>query len=484
MSAGDDRQLNVPDADPGILESVSGIVGPKNVSGRKLDRIAWSRDVWPKGYLWLREGKLPFLPEAVAWPGSEDEVAELMRWCFENKVPVTPAAGGSGVCGGAVAMRRGIVMDIKRLNRVVEINSINHTVEAQAGIMGEILERALNKSGFSMGHFPSSIYCSTLGGWLAARSAGQLSSKYGKIEDMVLSLSGVLPDGTPFRTSDSPRSAAGPDLDQLIVGSEGTLAVITRAVMAVHRLPEWSELRGYLFEDMASGIEAVRLMMRQGLDPCVVRLYDELDTRLHQKSYGVPRDGCLCIAGFEGEDNALTRAKAQKGFAICAERARDLGEGPGRAWLKKRYSVSYMQSKVLAREHTILDTSEVAATWSKLMDLYNGVRAALEPLAMVTAHVSHVYPTGAAIYFTFVSGSEDPPAAEVYEKAWKAALDACVRAGGTISHHHGIGSHKADWMRPELGPALDIYQRLKAGLDPDDILNPGKMGLLGVDGIG
>ncbi|HUT53841.1 MAG TPA: FAD-binding oxidoreductase [bacterium] len=473
----DINKLKFPEPDPDLLTALAGIVGERHVSGRALDRLAVSRDSWPQGYFWMREGRAPLLPAAVAWPGSEDEVAELIMWCAMNRVPLTPAAGGSGVCGASIPARGGIVMDLKRMNRPLELNEINHTAEAQAGIMGETWERWLNRRGFSLGHFPSSMYCSTLGGWLASRSAGQLSSKYGKIEDMALSLSGVLADGSKFTSSDSPKSAAGPDLDQLIIGSEGTLAVITSAVMAVHRLPERSAFRGFMFEDLESGVRAMRLVMRAGLDPAVMRLYDELDTRFHAKSLGAEGPGCLLVAGFEGPDHELTRAKAAKGFSILAEAGRDLGPGPGEAWLGRRYSVSYNQSTVLSLGHTILDTCEVAAVWSKIPGLYHAVRGAIAPHALVTAHISHVYSVGAAIYFTFVAGSEEPPAAEAYKAAWRAAMEACLQAGGTISHHHGIGAHKARWMRAELGPALDIFNDLKLRLDPGTILNPAKMGI-------
>lgn len=477
MSDTKPNTIDLAEADPGLIKELVKLVGDRHVSGRTLDRFSYSRDVWPRGYLWLRKGEAPYTPEAVCWPGTEEEVADVVKWCRKNKVPLTPEGGGSGVTGAMIPVQGGVLMDVKRMNSVLSVSKINHSVEAQAGIMGEILERALNQKDFSLGHFPSSIYCSTLGGWLAGRSAGQMSSKYGKIEDMVINISGVLPDGSMFQTNLSPRSAAGPDLDQLIIGSEGTLAVITRAMLAIHPLPKWSELKGYLFEDMEAGINAIRLLMRDGLDPCVVRLYDELDTKLHEKSLLVPGPGCLLIAGFEGPDNPLTRAKAKKGFDICARSGKDLGPGPGEAWFKRRYSVSYHQSTVLAKGNTILDTCEVAAEWSKLMGLYNAMRDAILPHAFLTAHISHVYPTGACIYFTFVSGSEDPPLAEVYETIWNAAMEACIKSGGTISHHHGIGAHKAKWMKAELGPAHKIYRDLKRRLDPDWILNPGKMGL-------
>jgi len=471
------KNLDIKPADGPLIQALSEILGPANVSGNPLDRIAYSRDVWPRGYLWLRAGELPCLPDAVVWPRSDKEVSDILKWCNKERVPVTPEGGGSGVCGGAAPLRAGIVMDMKKMNRVIGINSVNLTVEAQAGIVGEDLERQLMRRGLTLGHFPASMYCSTLGGWLATRSAGQLSTKYGKIEDMLISLAGVLPDGAMFHSAESPRSATGPDLDLLLVGSEGTLAVITSAVLAAKHIPAWREYRGFMFQDMESGVEALRAVMQAGLDPSVTRLYDPVDTKLHQNSMEIKGDGCLMIMGFEGPESAFARAKAKKGFHLCARRGQDLGTEPGEAWLKHRYSVSYYQSVIMSRERTILDTCEVAAVWSRIMELYNKVRQAIMPHAMVTAHISHLYSTGAAIYFTFVSQGQDRPPEDVYAEAWSAAMRACLEAGGTISHHHGIGAHKAAWMPDELGPAMELYRRFKKNLDPNNILNPGKMGL-------
>jgi len=467
----------LPDADPQLVAELKKLLGEKQVSDKPLDRITYSRDVWPRAYLWLKEGQTPHAPDAVVWPASEEDVAAVLRFCRQKKVPLTPSGGGSGVCGGAIPVKGGVVLDLKRMNKVLNVNPINHTVEVEAGIMGEILERELQRRGFSLGHFPASMYCSTVGGWLAARSAGQLSSKYGKIEDMVLSLSGVFPDGSTFHSKDSPRSAVGPDLDQIVIGSEGTLAVMTRVMLAIHPAPEWQDYRGFLFTSMEEGLEAMRLLMREGLDPSVARLYDEFETGLHRESYGVEGRGCLLIAGFEGPDNSFARAKAEAGLRLLSQQGKDLGEGPGRAWLEHRYSISYNQSKIFSKDSTILDTCEVSALWSRVGDVYNAVKEAITPHALVTAHVSHLYSTGAAVYFTFVSRSEGPPEKEIYDRAWEAAMQACLDSGGVISHHHGIGLHKSSWMEKQLGPALEVYKNLKKELDPAGILNPGKLGL-------
>jgi alkyldihydroxyacetonephosphate synthase len=467
-----------PDLSPDLLKALEETVGKKNVSTRNLDRMSYARDIWPKCYFWLRRAETPYVPAAIVWPGSVEEVSRVMKLALEHKVPLTPVGAGSGVCGGAIPVKGGIILDLKRLARLREVNARNLTCEVEAGMIGQPLEDALNRQGLTLGHFPSSMYCSSVGGWIAARSAGQLSSKYGKIEDMVIALEGVLPDGSIFHTRRTPRSAAGPDLNQVIIGSEGTLAVVTAATLSLHRLPELRILRGFLFPDVPSGVSAIRRVMQAGLDPSVVRLYDELDTKVNAEKMGVTRHGCLFVIGFEGPDSNLTRKKAEKGFRICAEcGGDDLGEGPGLAWHKHRYSISYKMSEVLSQEGAILDTIEVAAVWSGVTRLYREIREAIIPHALVMAHFSHAYPEGCSIYFTFAAQGAERSEEDIYDTVWDEAMKACIKAGGTFSHHHGVGMHKAKWMALEHGPAHEIYKGLKRYLDPENLLNPGKMGL-------
>ncbi len=461
-----------------ILETLQDMLGKRKVSAQGLDRFSYSRDIWPQGYFWIREGRTPYLPDVVVWPETVEEVSGVMKLAKGRGVPVTPIGAGSGVCGGAIPIRGGISLDLKRMNRLRKVSVTSLMCEVEAGMIGQRLEDALNRHRLTLGHFPSSIYCSSVGGWIAARSAGQLSSKYGKIEDMIISLEGVLPDGSVFTTRNTPRSAAGPDLDQVITGSEGTLAVITAATLALHRLPELRILRGFLFKDIPDGLAAIREVMQAGLAPAVMRLYDEFDTKMNAKKMAFDGEGCLLIIGFEGPDSALTRKKSEVGFRLCTEnRGKDLGEGPGLAWFKNRYHISYKMSEVLSGNDTILDTIEVAAVWSRVLPLYNEIKFATSPHALIMAHFSHAYPEGCSIYFTFAAKGVERSAQEIYETVWDKAMKACVKAGGTFSHHHGVGMHKAKWMETEHGPAQEIYRGLKRYLDPDNILNPGKMGL-------
>ncbi len=472
--------------------------------------------MWPRLMLGVQAGGIaPFPPDAVVWPRSAREVQAVVRYAARRGVPVVPFGAGSGVCGAAAAIRRGIAIDMKRMARVVAIDEENHEATFEAGILGEHLEDALVARGLTLGHFPSSITCSTLGGWLAARSAGQCSSRYGKIEDMVLGVQAVTGSGVLVET-DRERL---PDATQLFVGSEGTLGVITRARLRVWPAPEVRLMRGWRFRSVAPALEAMRRIMQLGLRPSVVRLYDSIDTALsglsraphparregpgdHAHAESGPsapsrwalragtafpalanalldratrRAGALLIVGFEGPSARAAAEASVGGEAIAACGGRDLGEGPGLRWLAHRYRVSYQQSPIFAAG-AFADTMEVAATWDRLAALHAAVRAAIARFAIVMAHFSHAYPEGCSIYFTFVgrAGAGGP---ERYDRLWTDALSAALDAGGTLSHHHGVGLLKAPFMSREHGEAMETLRAVKRTLDPKGVLNPGKLAL-------
>ncbi len=486
------------------------------VSFDEQDRLSYSRDVWPKALIWIRQGKIPPPPDAVVWPKDEEEVAHVIRTARANKLAVIPFGAGSGVCGGVVALRGGIALDLKKLERVDEVDRARRTVFAQAGIIGEVLERRLNAQGYTLGHFPSSIYMSTLGGWLAARSAGQFSSLYGKIEDMALSVRAVLGTGEQVVTPERPRR--GPDLAQLLIGSEGTLCAFTGATLRVHPLPEHRAFRGIRFSNVPEGLEAIRRIFRAGLRPSVVRLYDPFDTALvgkgggHHKERTPPsfrstlrsellpkvarrlapstlgrpnllnraahlfRD-CRLILAFEGEERRAVREEAAA-RAICLRGGgQDEGVQPGLDWYRERYSVSYKMSPVLD-SGAFADTMEVAATWDRVLDVYDRVRAAVSPLAFALCHFSHAYPEGCSLYFSFAASAAGDEAQEArYDELWRVGLAAALSAGATVSHHHGVGLLKAAQLQQELGEGRRMLQALKRAFDPDGIMNPGKLGL-------
>jgi alkyldihydroxyacetonephosphate synthase len=532
-----------------LQRELEAIFGPRRVSMRGVDLETYARDMWPRLLLAYRDGIPPaHRPHAVVWPEHVREVVAVVRLARELGIPIVPYGGGSGVCGGAVPLRGGITIDTKRMQQLRAVHGEELICDVEAGLSGERFERELARRGYTFGHFPSSIYCSTVGGWLATRAAGQLSTKYGKVEDRVVGLTVVTGRGEVIDTDGPSRALRGPSWTQLIVGSEGTLGIITSARLRVAPAPQLRVFRGFEVEDIPTGVEAIRRVLQKGLRPAVVRLYDELDTllgtlshhdddaphdgraptppietgalpawpappspsedgvidrllalakgkglrsgamklalgksELVNKLFGtverIARRGCKLVIGLEGA-RIRTEVEAALTFAALeAAGARDLGEDPGWTWLRHRYAVSYRMSPVF-REGAFVDTMEVAASWERLLDLYDSVRTAIGRHAIVMAHFSHAYADGCSIYFTFAGQAPDHTAAErLYDAIWRDGLEAATRVGATISHHHGIGLLKAPFMAGEHREAMAIFEATKASLDPDRVFNPGKMGL-------
>lgn len=605
-----------------LQRNLEVIVGPHRVSSRTVDLETYSRDMWPRLLLAYRDGiPTQHRPNIVVWPESVREVIAIVKLAREQRVPIVPYGGGSGVCGGAVPIRGGITIDTKRMQTLRSVRADELVCDVEAGLSGERFERELARRGYTFGHFPSSIYCSTVGGWLATRAAGQLSTKYGKVEDRVLGLTVVTGRGEAIETDGPTRALSGPNWNQLIVGSEGTLGIITSARLRVSPAPQLRVFRGYEVDNIPQGLEAIRRVLQKGLRPAVVRLYDELDTLMNAMSHhdavdrtapmptfdhtahpgdpwksptmsraddprvplqgfpGVMRDrdapwksqtttgsprrgtgddarlptanaprgasnsagtiepgalpawpaakaddkgvidrllgfatgkglkglrmpalrvalgngelvnkllgavervsrrGCRLVIGLEGA-RIRTEVEAALTFAeLEAAGARNQGEEPGWAWLRNRYAVSYRMSPIF-RSGAFVDTMEVASSWDRLIDLYHSVRTAIGRHAVVMAHFSHAYADGCSIYFTFAAHAPEAAGAErLYDAIWRDGLDAAIRAGGTISHHHGIGLLKAPYMLAEHREAMAIFAAAKASLDPDGVFNPGKMGL-------
>ncbi len=508
--------MELPSTQEELIRDLGKVLSPDQVSGRPSDLLSYGRDCNAKATLWMRQNQLKYPPEAVVWPESAEQVSRVLRFAGERGLPVVPFGGGSGVCGGTWALKGGISLDLKRMDQVLKVDALQMQVRAQTGINGELFERELQRVGLTLGHFPSSIYVATLGGYLACRSAGQFSTQYGKIEDMVTGLQVVLADGEILQLQDVAQSPGTLDGKELFLGSEGTLGVITEATLKVHPQPEIDRYLAFHFENLESGLQAVREIMQNEIRPCVVRLYDELDTYLATSYSDEDREGifnslgkifspllhlakdnslklglkkprwlnralemlpkqCLLILGFQGL-KSFVEAQASWARRICApHRAADLGEKPGRYWLKHRYSVSYKLSPYFD-EGFFADTMEVATTWSNLLNLYHAIRSAMADHAAVMAHFSHAYPEGCSIYFTFLAHQAEKQSERLYDLIWEEALQACVTAGGTISHHHGIGVLKAAYMPREWGEAFEWLRGVKRRLDPKNILNPGKLG--------
>jgi alkyldihydroxyacetonephosphate synthase len=459
------------------MQEIQRIIGLNNMSSTPIDLRNYSRALEEKGQIAMRSGKTGVPPDLVAWPASTGQVSRLLRLANEQKISIIPYGGGSNLTGGTLVENGGIMLDLKRLDSIVSLDDKSLLVTVQAGMIGETLERELNFSGFTLGHFPSSIYCSTVGGWLATRSAGQLSTLYGKIEDMVVALEAVLADGTIVQLRPRPRAATGPDFAQLIIGSEGTLAVVTEATLRISMLPEKRIFASYLFRDLADGLDTIRLIMREGVRPAAVRLYDETESGILLRELDLEVSGNLLILTFEGlEEIADVEAGIAAAIAKKAK-AKKMGEKPASYWWKHRYDVSYQQSRIMPNAGMVLDTVEVATIWSNLQNLYEKITEALKKEAIVTAHFSHAYPEGCSICFTAIARTDENKAAAKLDRIWKKALDVTVKAGGSISHHHGIGKLKAPWLKSELGNINGLLKKIKKGLDPNNILNPGKLGL-------
>jgi len=488
--------------------------GAMRTSDDPADRVAYARDLWPRHHLAVRAGRVAVhRPAAIVWPESTEDVARVVRWAYETSTPIVPFGAGSGVCAGILPSERMVVVDLKKLDRVRRFDPARGLVEVEAGAMGLPFEEDLQRRGFTLGHFPSSILCSTVGGWVAARSAGQCSGLYGKIEDMVIALECVTGTG---ETVTLHSRATGPSLVPLVVGSEGTLAIVTSATLRMHPAPRERAFGALTFPSTSAGWETMRALFQAGLRPAVSRLYDPFDAMLARRG-AVKKGGAdggdapglgaaalrrllrhpgrinellegnvgskvlggaLLVLVFEDEQAPASMEKAR---AIATARGgRWDGEGPARKWLLHRYSVSYRQAPVFAAG-LFSDTMEVAAPWSKLGALYDGVRRALGEHVFVMAHMSHAYPDGCCIYFSFAGtadggeGTWEERSERTYDAAWRAALAAATEAGGTIAHHHGVGRSKAPRIGAEIGD-LDVVRALRRTFDPRGILNPGNLG--------
>lgn len=453
----------------------------------------YSQDLWPRYLLKLRQEGPPKEPQIdlVLWPENAEHLQAIVRWASVSDVILVPYGAGSGVCGATIPpsgeMRPRVMVDLKKMRAVRSIDRKSMTVWAEAGLIGENLERHLNQEGYTLGHFPSSIYCSSLGGYLATRSAGQLSTKYGKIEDMVLALEVVLPSGDIIVTGRAPRSAVGPDWTQLLLGSEGTLGFFTAACLQIHLLPRSRVFMGFGASDVYKAMHFARRLLQEGVRPAVLRIYDPLETSMAVSSEPLKKagfsGGAALVVVFEEAREALALVQAEEARVIARElEMQDLGPEFGEHWWAHRYDVSYKQQLIMSHDNMILDTFELAATWDKLEDVYRAVKGVNAGLAhgalMVMAHLSHFYHTGANIYFTIVAHKGFATSSvERYDEIWESMLSAAFHAGATLSHHHGVGLQKNEWMRKEKTQFIAIFEKVKRGFDPENRFNPGKMGL-------
>ena len=491
-----------------FLAAIRAGLGDGQVVDDKKSRLVHAagksfRDLWL-----MRHGQVQFAPDCVVYPDTEEDVALVVRAAHEHGVVLVPFGGGSNIAGCLVPSDRGgrmvVSLDMCRMHRVLEVDRYSLTARIQPGVYGQHLEDQLAEHGVTLGHFPDSFLHSTLGGWVATRSAGMQSDIYGKIEDMVISLRMVTPSGTII-TRTVPKSSNGIDIKHLCIGSEGILGVITEVVVQVHHKPEKEDWYGWLFPDFKSGLNAIHECHRADCMPTVTRLNDPKKTAL-SFAFKHPKTGikdkiakafkwyignvkkidfdqcCLMVVKYEGTPQAFNRIKNQVTAIYKKHRGVCLGAEPGRSFAKVKFDFPHLRDYVMDRS-IMADVSETATTWDNLRTLHESGLADVEQAikdtgvdAWVGCHLSHSYRTGASLYFTFGCLQREGREIEQYLYIKKAAEDAFMKNGGTLSHHHAVGTEHLPWVEEDLSPTgLKAVKALKAGLDPNDIMNPGKI---------
>ena len=491
-----------------FLAAIGAGLGEGQVVDDKKSRLVHAagksfRDLWL-----MRHGQVQFAPDCVVYPDTEEDVALVVRAAHEHGVVLVPFGGGSNIAGCLVPSDRGgrmvVSLDMCRMHRVLEVDRYSLTARIQPGVYGQHLEDQLAEHGVTLGHFPDSFLHSTLGGWVATRSAGMQSDIYGKIEDMVISLRMVTPSGTII-TRTVPKSSNGIDIKHLCIGSEGILGVITEVVVQVHHKPEKEDWYGWLFPDFKSGLDAIHECHRGDCMPTVTRLNDPKKTAL-SFAFKHPKTGikdkiakafkwyignvkkidfnqcCLMVVKYEGTPQAFNRIKNRVTAIYKKHRGVCLGAEPGRSFAKVKFDFPHLRDYVMDRS-IMADVSETATTWDNLRTLHESGLADVEQAikdtgvdAWVGCHLSHSYRTGASLYFTFGCLQREGREIEQYLYVKKAAEDAFMKNGGTLSHHHAVGTEHLPWVEKDLSPTgLKAVKALKAGLDPNDIMNPGKI---------
>jgi alkyldihydroxyacetonephosphate synthase len=444
-----------------------------------------ARDWWPLGLIEAAAGVDPQPPVVVCRPADADQVAAVAAVCNELRVPLTAAGGRSGVLGGAVPLHGGVALDLRSLTGIRSIDHESLVVDVGAGTFGHDFENALAHHALTVGHWPQSMELSTVGGWLACRGAGQFSGRYGKIEDIVEGLDVVLADGRRITTGGFPRSATGPDLTQVFVGSEGTLGIITGARLRAHPRPTATACGAWAFPSFTAGLEALRDVVQHGAHPAVLRLYDAAESA---RSHGVTDGSCVLLAYDEADEEFVALNLDRVRRAAMAAGASRLGDELVDHWFEHRNDVAALHT--LIGKGYVIDTMELSASWATLPALCDAVTGAIQavPGALsASAHQSHSYSSGGCLYVTFAGRPDQPDAATdrdgldqrraLHQAMWRAGQDAALAAGASLSHHHGVGLARGPDLPRALGTAFDVLVSLKAALDPHEILNPGKLGL-------
>ncbi len=459
-----------------IGELLARELGADRVAEDAATLAAHRTDYWILAHLRARQGRLGVGPACVVRPRSTAEVATAVRLAQQHGVAIVPYGGGSGVVGGATPPANALVIDLTALDQLLELNETALYARVQAGKLGGAYESEVQARGYTSGHYPQSIDRATVGGYVATRAAGQFSTKYGNIEDLCLGLEVVLASAETVRLPIVPRAASGPSLRELFLGSEGTLGVITEVTLRLFPTPEQRTLASFAFPTIHAALDTTRRVLRAGWRPAVLRAYDTLETTRHFTAWA-PANAAMLVVVCEGPTALVAGEIAACARAAAAGGGTSVGPEPVTHWLEVRNHVPawdfFLDREMLA------DTIEVAVTWDRIGTLYDTVMAALASapgVVMASGHSSHGYAQGTNIYFTFVQKPADFARAEAdYLEAWGRALEATLAAGGTISHHHGIGRLRVPWLQQELGSAYPLLRDLKRTLDPSGLLNPGAL---------
>ena len=508
----EDISLRPSRLDDPVLASLCALLGDRAVRTEKLARVGHA---YGKSYcdlIRVRAGHIPNPPDAVVYPADQRQICTLLAWAAERDIVLIPFGGGSSVVGGLEPPdddeRPVLALDLANLGRVLCVDSASRVARIQAGARGPEVESQLNAQGFTLGHFPQSFEFSTLGGWIATRAAGQNSVGYGEIEDMTQAVRVVTPSGV-IETKDTPATAAGPSLLHMLIGSEGAYGVITEATMHIHPLPAVQDYRGILFRSLEDGIAACRdLAQSADLHLAIVHLSDEPETvsyavlsqgprglrgladtllqrYLKVQGYDWNSGNVLMLLGFDGKAKQVAR-QWDRALEICGDyQGCSLGQAIGQSWMRNRYLQPYLRDLLL--DHGVMtDTLETATTWSNLMHLYESMATAMRgavPISgggpgYVMMNISHVHAYGASISSTFLGRQVNDPDPLAKQAQWQAVkqttTDAILAAGGTLTHHHGVGRDHTPWLEKEVGSvSVQGLEALKRTFDPTGIMNPG-----------
>ena len=454
-----------------------------------------------KSYLDLIQARLadiPSLVELVVYPQAHNEVVKLVQIANEFKIPISPVGGGTSMTLGIQAPLGSIAVNLSQMNKVLLINKESLYITTQAGILGPELERILNHESLTLGHFPQSFEYSSVGGWVVTRGAGQNSTLYGKIEDMIMGFKFVTGKGETLTTRKAPARAIGPDLNQIIAGSEGSFGILTEVTLRVSKLPQSRKMVGFFFHDFKEGLTAFKDLLQDGFTPAIIRLYDAEETFSSLRSSALmkeppkesfiirlvlkyvesrgytEKDRCLAVVVFEGNSD-LVKLTRKKTIAYAKQAGGIfLGSTPGKSWIKSRYETPFLRDPII--DHGILvETFETSTTWENILPLYNAVRKNLKPdCPILWTHASHFYQNGANLYFHLIAPQEFGNEVEQFLRIKEKILGTFLENGGTLSHHHGIGRAFSSWLPQEIGEeGLKLLKSIKKTLDPKGIMNPG-----------